>query len=71
MTTRKPRPWLLSECHYGDIKDADIQVAVVPLGATEPHNLHLPYGTDVYEASVLSEMAVSYTHLTLPTILRV
>lgn len=56
MTNRKPRPWLLSECHYGEIKDADIQVAVVPLGATEPHNLHLPYGTDVYEANVLSEM---------------
>lgn len=51
MTDPSPRPWLLAECNYGFIKLHDIQVAVVPLGATEPHNLHLPYGTDTYEAS--------------------
>ncbi|MDE0864492.1 MAG: creatininase family protein [Rubripirellula sp.] len=49
------RPWLLAECNYEYVKDADIRVAVIPLGATEPHNLHLPYGTDVYEATIIGE----------------
>jgi len=49
------RPWLLAECNYEYVKNADIRVAVIPLGATEPHNLHLPYGTDVYEATIIGE----------------
>ncbi|MDB4394147.1 creatininase family protein [bacterium] len=49
------RPWLLAECNYGYVKNADIRVAVIPLGATEPHNLHLPYGTDLYEATAIGE----------------
>lgn len=53
--SNEARPWLLAECNYEYIKDADIQVAVIPLGATEPHNLHLPYGTDIYEASIIGE----------------
>ena len=51
-----PRPWVLAESSYEEICDRQIEVAVLPLGATEPHNLHLPYGTDIYEASVLGEM---------------
>ncbi|QDT10047.1 Creatinine amidohydrolase [Planctomycetes bacterium K23_9] len=54
MTQSKRRPWLLAENNYADLRDADIEVAVIPLGATEPHNLHLPYGTDVYEATELA-----------------
>lgn len=34
-----------------DVRQKDFQVAVLPFGATEPHNLHLPYGTDIFEAS--------------------
>ncbi len=49
------KPWLLAECNYEYVKNADIRVAVIPLGATEPHNLHLPYGTDVYEATIMGE----------------
>jgi creatinine amidohydrolase len=30
-------------------------VAVLPLGAIEPHNLHLPYGTDFLEGNVIGE----------------
>ena len=44
-----PRPWRLEEITLGDVRDLDCQVAVLPMGATEPHNLHLPYGTDSYE----------------------
>lgn len=33
-------------------------MAILPLGATEPHNLHLPYATDIYEAEwIATEIA--------------
>lgn len=31
---------------YGAVRDLDYQAAIIPWGATEPHNLHLPYLTD-------------------------
>ena len=49
MTSPLPRPWLLSEINYGYVKEHPYEVAVLPMGATEPHNLHLPYGTDTFE----------------------
>jgi creatinine amidohydrolase len=55
MSNRSPKPWVLAECDYGFVKEAGIQVAVLPFGATEPHNLHLPYGTDIYEATILGD----------------
>lgn len=36
---------LTSTC-YGKTKDIDYKLAVIPWGATEPHNFHLPYLTD-------------------------
>lgn len=51
-------PWKLAETTYGRVKDAPpFQVAVLPLGATEPHNLHLPYGTDTMQVDVVGSMA--------------
>lgn len=47
------RPWRLDELSYNEVKQHRLQVAVIPLGATEPHNLHLPYGTDALEASII------------------
>ncbi len=44
------REWILSEVNYGILKAHPYKVAVLPMGATEPHNLHLPYGTDTLEA---------------------
>ncbi len=49
------RPWKLSETNYAYVKEHRFEVAVLPLGATEPHNLHLPYGTDMFEADVIGE----------------
>lgn len=51
------RPWLLAEANYWQVKEHDYQVAVLPMGATEPHNLHLPYGTDTLEVEALGERA--------------
>jgi creatinine amidohydrolase len=47
------REWILAETNYGRVKDRGCDVAVLPLGATEPHNLHLPYGTDTFEAEAI------------------
>ncbi len=47
------REWILSEVNYGYVKENPYEVAVLPIGATEPHNLHLPYGTDTYEADAI------------------
>ena len=49
------RPWKLSETNYAYVKDHPYEVAVLPLGATEPHNLHLPYGTDTFEAEAIGD----------------
>ncbi len=51
------RPWILSEINYGFVKDFAYEVAVLPMGATEPHNLHLPYGTDTLEAEAIASRA--------------
>ncbi|MDM4017400.1 creatininase family protein [Roseiconus lacunae] len=51
------RPWILSETNYGFVKDCRYQVAVLPTGATEPHNLHLPYGTDTFQADAIATRA--------------
>lgn len=54
-TISTSRPWNLGEVSYAQVRQLDYQVAVLPLGATEPHNLHLPYGTDTLEATGLAD----------------
>lgn len=40
------RPFVLAENNWKFVKDENFTVAVLPWGATEAHNYHLPYGTD-------------------------
>ena len=47
------RPYILSETHWSDIRDQEFELAILPWGATEAHNFHLPYGTDNYETEAL------------------
>jgi creatinine amidohydrolase len=57
------RPWLLAELNYGHVKSQPpFEVAVLPLGATEPHNLHLPYGTDTYQVELIADRACARAH---------
>jgi len=56
------RPWILSEITYSEVKSNRYEVAVLPMGATEPHNLHLPYGTDTFEAVAIGERACEAAH---------
>ena len=52
------RPWILSEVNYGYLREhPPCEVAVLPMGATEPHNLHLPYGTDIFEAETIAGLS--------------
>lgn len=41
-----PRPWLIAEANWKSVKETRYEVAVLPWGATEAHNWHLPYATD-------------------------
>jgi len=47
------RPYILSESHWSDVRDQEFDLAILPWGATEAHNYHLPYGTDNYETDAL------------------
>ena len=49
------RNHLLLETNYRRLKENPPNVAILPWGATEAHNYHLPYGTDVIEATCLAE----------------
>ncbi len=49
------RPWRLAEINYGVVKGQQYEVAVLPMGATEPHNLHLPYSMDTIEGDMVGE----------------
>jgi creatinine amidohydrolase len=40
------RPYILAEAHWKHVSSAAYDVAVLPWGATEAHNFHLPYATD-------------------------
>lgn len=56
------RPWNLAETNYGHVKDNRFNVAVLPMGATEPHNFHLPYGTDTFQSVAIAERACAAAH---------
>lgn len=51
------RPYILAESNWEVNKDADFELAILPWGATEAHNYHLPYATDIYEADYIAAAA--------------
>lgn len=51
------KPYLLAECSWKELQSATYDLAVLPWGATEAHNYHLPYGTDVYEADAMAAVS--------------
>lgn len=54
------RPYILAETNWKALKSERFEVAVLPWGATEAHNFHLPYGTDIIEAEELAASAAAY-----------
>jgi len=51
------RPYILAETNWRDINKHDFELAILPWGATEAHNYHMPYGTDIIEADLISAEA--------------
>ena len=52
------RPFILAENNWKEIQEQDIELVVLPWGATEAHNYHLPYATDNYQIEeIASESA--------------
>ncbi len=49
-----PRPYVLAETNWKAVRDTRFDVAVLPWGATEAHNFHLPYGTDTVQCDALA-----------------
>ncbi|MET0399307.1 MAG: creatininase family protein [Longimicrobiaceae bacterium] len=43
------RPYILAETSWKAVRGTEFEVAVLPWGATEAHNFHLPYATDVVQ----------------------
>jgi creatinine amidohydrolase len=68
------RPWVLAEQNHAFVRSQRWDVAVLPFGATEPHNLHMPYGTDNYEVEVIGNRVCEHAYragakvVLLPTI---
>ncbi|MGQ0646467.1 MAG: creatininase family protein [Gemmatimonadaceae bacterium] len=54
-----PRPFVLRDTTWRAVRNLEVEVAVLPWGATEAHNYHLPYGTDVIECDELATRAVA------------
>ena len=50
----KIRPYVLAETNWKALKDAQFELAILPWGATEAHNYHLPYATDIIESEFIS-----------------
>lgn len=49
----KARPYILAETNWKTIQETDFELAVLPWGATEAHNYHLPYATDNYQVEAI------------------
>src|SRR4051795_6405330 len=68
------RDWNLAEQNHAFIRSQRWEVAVLPFGATEPHNLHMPYATDNYQVDAIGQRACERAYqagakiLLLPTV---
>ena len=68
------RPYILAETNWKALKNSQFDLAILPWGATEAHNYHLPYATDIIEADhIAAESAgIAWTKgakvIVLPTI---
>jgi creatinine amidohydrolase len=51
------RPYILAENNWKTVKETIYELAVLPWGACEAHNYHLPYGTDIIEAEHVAAAA--------------
>jgi creatinine amidohydrolase len=68
------KPFILEETNWKTIREQEIDLAILPWGATEAHNLHLPFSTDnIMVRKIASDSAEAATKrgahvIVLPTI---
>ena len=51
------RPWILAESMWRTVDSTPYDVAILPWGATEAHNFHLPYATDNIQCDAVAAEA--------------
>jgi creatinine amidohydrolase len=51
------RPWMIAETNWKHVQATRYDVAVLPWGATEAHNWHLPYATDSLQNEAMTAEA--------------
>ena len=51
------RPWIIAESTWRTVGATPYDLAVLPWGATEAHNYHLPYATDNYQSDAVAAEA--------------
>ncbi|HEY2064845.1 MAG TPA: creatininase family protein [Gemmatimonadaceae bacterium] len=56
-TAMPARPYILAESTWKTVDATPYDVAVLPWGATEAHNYHLPYATDTIQCDALAAEA--------------
>lgn len=54
MTKYDTRPYVLAETNWRTVQETDYKIAILPWGATEAHNYHLPYATDNIQSDFVS-----------------
>jgi creatinine amidohydrolase len=59
-----PRPYVLAQATWEEVRATRYEVAILPWGATEAHNRHLPYGTDNTETEsvAIGSAAAAWEH---------
>jgi len=68
------RPYVLKDTNWKTVKETNYTIAILPWGATEAHNYHMPYATDNFEAEYLAEESARIAWdqgakvITLPTV---
>ena len=55
-----PRPYILNEVTWKTAQDTRYEVALLPWGATEAHNYHLPYATDNIATERIAALAAGH-----------
>jgi creatinine amidohydrolase len=51
------KPYELADLTLPQLRAAKPNVVVLPFAATEPHGMHLPYGTDIIETAAIAHRA--------------
>lgn len=68
------KPRKLQHLTQAAVRENRYQVAILPIGACEPHNFHLPYGSDAFQSEHVSDrvceqaMQLGAKVIQLPTI---